>query len=270
MSRLIYNRMNHFSRGVIATFILLFISSFLFAQEDDFQYSTNRKVILSSKDSIVEVELKIDNKKLSKLNPQGEYFWFYQNEIKMNVGGYDGSLLDGSYTVKSSNGDLLKKGNFKNGLKDGLWKYWYPNGVKAKAEEWENGRLNGLVKKWDKKGMIKSQFDYKEGVKHGKYVLYDSLERQAETGRMKNGAKHGKVLFFLNGKLQSKVKYRSGEKHGWSKIYDEAGNLIYKQRYRNGELIPKMKKEDKEEEIESNGIKWKFWIKDESSNGDSN
>ncbi len=86
----------------------------------------SNSVKLNFRDSIV--ELTFTKKQPRKIKKNETYYWFHNQKIYSTQYGYSGFLLDGTYVVFYSNGQLACKGGFKKGVKKGVWKYWSPSG----------------------------------------------------------------------------------------------------------------------------------------------
>ena len=82
---------------------------------------THREINIQFNDSSIKANVLLADKKI-KLNNQIDYYWYQNNAIKINQGGFKGKLLDGDYQVTIPKGNLIKKGNFKNGNVSGEWK----------------------------------------------------------------------------------------------------------------------------------------------------
>lgn len=245
-------------------YFLFLVLTFLYMPEANAQieledFSDTREVIISNGDSLIIVNVATIEYKLEKIYSSANYHWFDANKVWTNVGGYDGFLLNGNFTVKDASGKMIRNGKFKNGLKTGIWIEWYPNGERKILNEWEYGQLDGDVFKWSPKGELISHYVYKNDMKNGKYEIFEKGQL-IEKGKMQNNLKSGKVISYSNGNLKSKVRYRNGKKHGLTKTYDHEGKLLKKERYIDNELkIGREHKSATPEKKKSKGSNWKFW-----------
>lgn len=203
----------------------------LYGQENLNEMSKSRRVYLNSEDSLTTIDLLIVDPVVKKIIPEGSYYWFKDNQIHKNIGGYSGQLLDGDYIVESKEGFLLKKGHYANGLRIGVWNEWHENGSKKSKFTYKEGQLIGRFSIWNNLGILTAYSIYK-----------------------KNGIRE---TYRADGTLESKVHYKGNLKDGWSKIYNQDGELEYKQWYKEGNLIPKINNPKK--------LNWKFWKKKRDS-----
>jgi hypothetical protein len=165
--------------------MLFAFPSFLWGQSygnDD----THRRIIITQGDSLIETTtLQIKSPK-ARINPDLVYYWYENNRIHSNQGGFSGWMLDGEYRIYTlTEHALIGSGHFRTGLKDGEWKSWdqkgrlvervnwkegmlngdrffYINGVCSFSEQYKNGLLNGKVKKINPDGSVNEKF-YKNG-----------------------------------------------------------------------------------------------------------
>jgi len=93
-----------------------------------------------------------------KANKNLEYFWFNNNNLKSNYGGFTGNLLHGKFQEFDSGGNLIKNGNFSFGLKNGDWQFWDKKGNLTGSEYWVKGWLK---RKWFIEDSIKYIEKYK-------------------------------------------------------------------------------------------------------------
>jgi len=76
-----------------------------------------------------------------------------------------------------------------------------------------------------KRQIVKIFTDYK------KLTTYDGIWMDGTEG-------DGELIFFhKNGRLEYKWNYANNELNGFAMKYDEAGNIIYKEEYKNNNLI---------------------------------
>jgi hypothetical protein len=114
------------------------------------------------------------------------YYWYASNKIMETKGGYDGKILNGSYTSFFLSNNLKEKGSFKNGLKNGAWITWYENGKIKEIITWKKGLKSGCNKNNEKNGNLVSEAVYKNDKLNGCQTIY------------------------ADGKITSKKKYSNG------------------------------------------------------------
>ena len=111
------------------------------------------------------------NKKIST-KENLTYYWYASNKIMETKGGYDGKILNGSFTSFYLSNNLKEKGSFKNGLKNGTWIAWYENGKIKEIITWKKGVKTGCYKNYDSNGNLLSETVYKNDRLNGLYTKY--------------------------------------------------------------------------------------------------
>lgn len=129
----------------------------------------NREVEVIYKDSTVRAYILINAVHINT-SDQIMYYWYGQDSINCNKGGYAGALLDGPYSVYSNNKKLITQGKFEKGLMTGTWKYWYANGSLKKTIDYRKGMISGFYKIYSMDGslMINKKFRNDKEVVSGK------------------------------------------------------------------------------------------------------
>lgn len=141
--------------------ILNLIPTCIFAQKADWQPKL-REIIVNYKDSVVKAHVLLQKAEID-VSDKLVYYWYGQNNINLNMGGYSGQLLQGEYAVFNNNNCLIVKGNFEKGLKHGEWKTWYATGI------------------------LKTTTIYHQGIPDSEMIIYDATGNILETRRYKNG-----------------------------------------------------------------------------------
>ncbi len=126
--------------------------------------------------------------KVKRINIHEEltYYWYASNKIMETTGGYDGKILNGSYTSFYVSGNLREKGKFRNGIKNGEWIAWYETGKMKEINAWRRGIKSSTSKSFDINGDLISEAKYKKGKLNGSQTTYG------------------------NGKVITKKKYKNG------------------------------------------------------------
>jgi len=130
-----------------------------------------RNISILSKDSVVKTTV-LDKVPKVKTILGTDYYWYYNNQICHNEGGFSGKLLNGKYQVFTSQNKLITEGEFLNGVMTGTWKYWYINGKMKCMAIYHKGKLDGTIDFFDIYGIKTRQVDYKAGLKHGKEYIF--------------------------------------------------------------------------------------------------
>ncbi len=148
----------------------------------------SRKVYLNKNDTTVEATVLNSEKIKANVKQEKWYYWFKNNEINKNFGGYSGYLLHGKFLV-FVNHKMIAKGYFYKGLKDNNWYYWNESGELYKKEKWRKGKLLYLTN-----------------------YLRDSVgNKLISTVSMKNGKKNGKETIKSNNHIIKKQYWKNGE-----------------------------------------------------------
>lgn len=204
---------------------------------------THREVNVHYNDSSIKATILLEEKKIKPKN-HINYYWYYNNSIKVNQGGYKGRVLDGAYQVIGKGGNLLRQGELKKGYQTGEWKSWELNGNLSSIYNWKKGHKTGTYQKF-KGGKVIEEGSYKNGKQKGTYRKYEN-EKLIEKGKYKKGKLNGKIISYKNDTLFSEIKYKNG-----------AETIVKKK-----EIEPKKAEQKVEKEKNSNKW-WQFWKKGE-------
>lgn len=115
------------------------------------------------------------------------YYWFGNNSVHEQQGGYSGKLLNGIYEESDKNHHLLQQGTFRNGLKDGIWKTWA-----------ESGRLTSII-------------TWEAGIKTGKFTYFDNNGTEIQSGMYDLGQMDGKIIYYRGTDSAKTVVYKNGK-----------------------------------------------------------
>jgi antitoxin component YwqK of YwqJK toxin-antitoxin module len=118
-------------------------------------YPTYRDITIKADSSNIYAQVLVKSQKVEPLNNL-RYYWYSNEKISSNTGGFAGSLLNGTYRVMSKGNQLVEQGFFVNGVKDGSWKYWYSNGNLKRVEIWKKGILKSSPVEYDIEGNLLS------------------------------------------------------------------------------------------------------------------
>lgn len=108
------------------------------------------------------------------IQPDCNYFWFYNNTICHNLGGYSGKLLHGKYEVFDKTKRMLCSGNFEHGLREGEWITWYNNGQIKDYLSYRKGKIHGIRKTYDSSGNLLSEIKYRNNLREGISYYYQA------------------------------------------------------------------------------------------------
>jgi len=172
-------------QNLLIVFTCLLLPASLFGQLFKDVPAITRDILLDQKDSTIKTAILISatNKQINK---EKTYYWYFNDVIKQNQGGYFGDLLHGSYVVYDPNKNMMTKGELNRGLKTGEWKYWYKNGRLKAVISWKNGERDGLAWYYDTAGNIIKRQQFREDKLHGKVIIYN-LNGENEIAYYKKG-----------------------------------------------------------------------------------
>jgi hypothetical protein len=166
-----YNKAKQYTIRVLLPCLLIMAFVKVNAQKDHELIGLVRNVTVSFTDSTIKAKA-LDATPKNKVANDVEYFWYYNNQVKSNVGGFYGKLLHGKYMVFNTSNNLITAGDFLYGAKSGIWKYWYSNGKLKASAPYKNGKLNGEVMYFSAMGAKTRTVEYKNGLIDGKEILY--------------------------------------------------------------------------------------------------
>ncbi len=157
---------------IILSVLFFTLCNNLFSQGPEWQPMI-REIVVKYEDSTLRAHILIHKENI-KTSDRLMYYWYNQEKINQNMGGYSGDLLQGEYLVFDKEKNLITQGNFERGLKHGTWKHWDASGVLMKSLDYHYGLVDGKVKIYNNEGKLVETKDYKTGE-----------EQVRETGKMK-------------------------------------------------------------------------------------
>lgn len=167
-------KLNDQKSNVIAILLVLITGTFGVAEAQKGTMEMKnlvRNVSVAFPDSTIKAVALDVNPKV-KIDNTTPYYWYYNNQINHNIGGYYGRLLHGAYRVFNKNNQMITEGNFSNGIKIGLWKYWFANGSLKASALYKNGKLNGDVVYFSMSGEKIRVVEYNNGVMDGSETIF--------------------------------------------------------------------------------------------------
>ena len=174
--------------------ILLFSIQVLFGQDYESKYNT-RTVMINYPDSVIKAKI-LNTQKDFKIDDELIYYWYNDNKIGNNRGGFIGKPLHGIYTVCTNNGVLIKQGEFENGLKIGKWKTWYLSGELRSIEIYKNGLKNDIHYYYSEEGKTLKEIKFKNGevveLEEGSF-LNSIFKKKDKTDKSKNDSIEDKI-----------------------------------------------------------------------------
>lgn len=165
---------------ILILLTLIVLSSFVNAELKDDGLLT-RTVIVHDNRSKIQCSLLVEKvKRKTELNTL--YFWYRNDQIKSNAGGYSGNLLHGLYQKYDEQKNLIEEGKYSYGTKIGLWKYWNEHGEVTRTIEYKSGKQNGLDCIY-KSEQIWEKSTYKSNQLHGRRLVQSKDSLFVETYR---------------------------------------------------------------------------------------
>ena len=182
---------------------------------------------------------------------------------------YKDGEANGLFEKWTNDGKLIKRVNYKHDKIDGLYEEWYEDGKKKRIEHYKDDVLDGLRETFDAAGYPATKYTYKNGEWNGPFEVYYFTTDKANPapinikGTMKDGRAVGlferfydngqiaqrnnynsnsiedgvQESWYTNGQLHEHHEYKKGLLDGVSEEYDEEGRLLYREYYKNGELV---------------------------------
>lgn len=187
--------------------LLLFVQFSIHGFSQKTTEKTHRGVNLHFPDSSISASVLNRNVKI-KLDEGKIYYWYYNNAIHQNQGGYKGHLLDGNFDVTTKHGGLISNGVFVKGVKDAKWKHWDDEGNLTAIYKWVKGNKEGRYIIYQR-GFIIEKGEYVKNKKNGAYQKF-SEDKLIEEGAFKKGFLEGKIITYSNDIILSKKKYKKG------------------------------------------------------------
>ncbi len=207
-------------------FVLIFISSFSLAQENQFDANGKRHG-----------KWKGTYEKSNNLRYEGAFehgkeigvFKFYADKkTSPLVATRDFSRGDGSCYAIFYNGKFkVSEGDLVNKKPEGLWKYYHLRSDKIMTlENYQNGKLHGEKNVYYPNGQLAEKSFYRNNLKDGAYTKFGENGKPIEESNYKNGELHGKAVFYDgNGNLILKGEYKKNLKVGMWDTYED-GKLV--------------------------------------------
>jgi antitoxin component YwqK of YwqJK toxin-antitoxin module len=129
-------------------------------------------------------------------------------------------LRDGVWIEYYDEGNILRKSNYKNGLKDGEEVTYHKNGKINSIATYYTGFLHGKWTKWHQNGDLDEQGEYMGGKAEGHWIYY----------------------FYDKNKKRQEGFYKQSIRDSTWTDYLENGNITQQLLYRDGRIVPKVKK----------------------------
>lgn len=147
----------------------------------------NHRVVINHIDHVIYADILSTDQ---EVDPDNDlyYYWFKASDIKKTRGGFDGTLLHGSYIEFYPDKNLKEKGTFRYGLKHGVWKTWYQNGELESIIRWKKGKMFGDFRLFSKEGQLVQEGCYRNDQLHGRFTTYLN-QGEPEVCRYEKGKK---------------------------------------------------------------------------------
>lgn len=209
--------------------------------------TSNNTITVVQGDIIHQVQV-LPREERVQVEPVRFYYYFSGGQLGKAEGAYLGKVLHGPYQQHTRKKQLLEQGVFNKGLKVGVWRQWHPDGYLSALETYEKGLADGSWIGYAPNGALAWRKHYKEGLPHGRWTTYYENSRPKASEHWKEGVRHGDFEeYYPSGKLKRSGSYHKGELHGVVREYSETG-VVFKDRYRHGELKQKKEKQPEAED----------------------
>ena len=147
----------------IIIFLFMYFSGIISVSAQKNEWSPlNREIVVSYNDSTIRAYILINSIEINT-SDRLMYYWYEQDKLNKNKGGYAGALLDGSYSVYDRQKNLITQGNFYQGLRIGTWRYWDKNGYLRKTVDYRDGLMHGSYKIFNEKGSLFEERKFRNG-----------------------------------------------------------------------------------------------------------
>lgn len=136
-----------------------------------------REIIITYNDSIVRFNILL---KASNVKAKTDllYYWFSDEILHVNRGGYAGNLLQGKYLVFDRKMRLRTEGFYEQGLKTGIWKSWRESGELSSVIKWEDGQKNGKAQFFDNAGRLLKNCTYENDLLNGTMIVFHGKSKE--------------------------------------------------------------------------------------------
>jgi hypothetical protein len=195
-------------KKITLTSILILLAICVFSQNTKILYNVDWA--LTNSENAHYYRLSEYNEAIQSFDGEIEDY-FIDGKLQM-TGMYKDGMRQGEFVFYYNNGQVEKKGKYENGERIGTWNFFY-----------ENGQNKFLIIYEDKKEKIIEYFD--------------------EKGNLIISAGNGKFVnqYSLNSRMYSTItvkgKVKDGNKIGEWKCYANKSDLLYKEKFDNGEFV---------------------------------
>jgi antitoxin component YwqK of YwqJK toxin-antitoxin module len=194
-------------------------------------------------------------------NIHGKYLEYFENGNICIEENYNNGLEEGERREYFSNGQLFQFSNWLNDEMNGLCLTYYQNGQLRCQKVYHNDQLHGEEKVWSENGILIKIAHYENGEVQGEVKNYYPTGEIKSIQHFRNSRPHGHCTQFYKSGIQELTKhydlgsltflqrwnedgnlieeeeYYMGDLHGDKIVYDNQGQVIIKEKYRNGKLI---------------------------------
>lgn len=218
-------------------YILIFIPQLVWGQFN-VNSDIHRKIVVTQGDSLIETTVLRIKSANNKTNPNLDYYWYENNQIHINQGGFSGWLLDGDYHLYAlETRQLIGKGGFKSGLKTGEWKSWDKKGRLMEQVTWKEGVIHGLRMHY-RNGILTASEQYYKGALNGKTTIHNPNGTKTEK-RFQNGKEVLKVAKDSLNKKEKKASRKKEAKENADSLQTKKNKRKWNFWMRNPEKISK-------------------------------
>jgi antitoxin component YwqK of YwqJK toxin-antitoxin module len=214
------------TRKAISSVILVFISLFLFAQQEPLNQTDK-----SGKKQGHWIKKDEHGRPLYEGNfkdgkPIGVFKYYYDTgEIQtLSVCSDNGVCRTKHYFPGNI---LMAEGKYINQKRDSIWKFYNAPNALVSEESFRNGKKDGVEKNYDGRGKLLEEKNWKDSILNGPWKKYYDDGSIQQEGFYNTGFLEGPMKFYYPGKAPAVIgQYQHSLKQGKWTYYDRSGKII--------------------------------------------
>jgi MYXO-CTERM domain-containing protein len=158
---------------------------------------------------------------------------------KKREGHYKRGKLDGKWVSYFPDGKLERENTYVDGVLEGRSIEYHTTGGKKEEGSVERGTRVGTWTLFHENGKPRKQTAYSDNSSTQRWTLFSEAGVRTHEGMFVNGRKEGLFTeYFPDGKMSVQGTWAESKKHGTWTTWDPSGNVVSKEEYLNGELVP--------------------------------
>lgn len=224
----------------IGIVISLFLSTFIFAQDEDINQTDSNgekhgKWVGYHESGNVRY---IGN--FEHGVPTGKFAYYYDETgiVQMVMEYRDATTIYATAFYELNGYIKMAEGLYVNQLKDSVWTFYDARGILSSKETFSEDKLNGERTVFYLDGSVYEISNWQDSVMHGAYVSYFENGQESCEGEYVEGCWKGRVTYYhTSGQVELQGYYSSCVPHGYWTQYDERGTEVDKKFYKYGVLL---------------------------------